>query len=417
MGRKKNVFVYSHVIPSSTGSGARIRVFYNIKAYLMMEFIVELILLGNSNYPKKRIYKDIGDNNFKITKLNHLKIGDGNSDIKLINEKKNILDWILNYQFKNRHVVKKILTENLKNYPNAIHHFEYMQNASASAGLNGKFVWSNHDNFSKRILIKSKLGHKTKGFIERIILILRYILTRSTERFIIKNINLVITLSSYENNYYKKISPKKVIFFPWSIKNSQSCISKNFIRKGKNEKFKILHLGSLDSILPFQSMFNLLFQVFPKIEKSNFLKIQLLVAGSISNNTRSTQIIKKANKYKNIEILGFVDDLTNIWEQTDLQIIASEFEIGIRTKIIESLYMKVPVVCLKETAKGLPGLKHMKNIILPNTLEEMAIYLDEIVNGKIKLEQISHNGFKLYNKHYNFENNLPIFENYIQKYL
>ena len=81
--------------------------------------------------------------------MNHSKIGNGNSDIKLINEKKNILDWILNYQFKNRHIVKKILTENLKNFPHAIHHFEYMQNASASTGLNGKFVWSNHDNVSK----------------------------------------------------------------------------------------------------------------------------------------------------------------------------------------------------------------------------------------------------------------------------
>ena len=417
MNKIRTVFFYSHVVPSSTGSGARMRVFYNIKGYIMMGFRVELVLLNQNNYPENRIYEELGKNNFHILKLDFATLKRVNKSKKSFYDENFLSECILNYLFKDRRILKAILLEKIKKSKNAIHHFEYIQNASASVGLNGKFVWSNHDNVSKRLLIRSKISKKPKGLIQKVFTFYRYFLFRVAERIIIKNLSLIITISTIEDNHYKKYSLSKVKHFPFSIEDSRLRNNKNVIKNKNRKKFKILHLGSLDSILPFQSMLNLLFEVFPKIEKSNFLKIQFLVAGNISNNTRSTQIIKKANKYKNIEILGFVDDLTNIWEQTDLHIIASEFEIGIRTKIIESLYMKVPVICLKETAKGLPGLKHMKNIILPNTLEEMAHYLDEIVSGKIKLEQISHNGFKLYNKHYNFENNLPIFKNYIHKYL
>ena len=417
MNKIRKVFFYSHVVPSSTGSGARIRVFYNIKGYIMMGFRVELVLLNQNNYPEKIIYEELGNNNLHIFKIDFATMKRVTKSKKSFYDKNFLSECILNYLFKDRRILKSILLEKIKKSKNAIHHFEYIQNASASVGLNGKFVWSNHDNVSKRLLIRSKFSKKPKGLVEKVFTYYRYILFRVTERIIIKNINLVITLSSYENNYYKKISPRKVIFFPWSIENSRDCIHKNHVQKGKIKNFNILHLGSLDSILPFQSMINLLNEVFPKIEKSNLLKIQLLVVGSISDNTRTKQILKKANKYKNIKILGFVDDLTNIWEQTDLHIIASEFEIGIRTKIIESLYRKVPVICLKETSKGLPGLKHLNNIILPETLEEMAYYFDKIVDGKIKLDNISHNGYQLYNKRYNFMNNLPKFKNLIKNNL
>ena len=100
-----------------------------------------------------------------------------------------------------------------------------------------------------------------------------------------------------------------------------------------------------------------------------------------------------------------------------VQFIASEFDIGIRTKIVESLCMKVPVVCLKETASGIAGLKHLKNIIFAKSSEEIGFYINEIINGRLKIDHISTNGYLLYDKHYNFKNNLPIFKNYIQKYL
>tara|TARA_B100000212_G_scaffold339807_1_gene319001 strand:- start:1903 stop:3156 length:1254 start_codon:yes stop_codon:yes gene_type:complete len=417
MNKIRTVFFYSHVIPSSTGSGARMRVFYNIKGYIMMGFRVELVLLNQNNYPENRIYEELGKNNFHIFKLDFATLKRVNESKKSFYDEKFLSECILNYLFKDRRILKTILIENIKKSKNAIHHFEYIQNASASVGLNGNFVWSNHDNVSKRLLIRGKISKKPKKLIEKVFTFYRYFLVRVAERIIIKNLSLIITISTIEDNHYKKYSFAKVKHFPFSIEDSRLRNNKNVIRNKNSKIFKILHLGSLDAMLPFQSMINTLDKVFPQIESENLSKIQLLVVGSTSDNFRSKKILKKAKKFKNIEILGFIDDLTDIWSQTDLHIIASEFDIGIRTKIIESLCMKVPVVCLKETASGIAGLKHLKNIIFAKSSEEIGFYINEIINGRLNIDHISTNGFLLYDKHYNFKNNLPIFKKYIQKYL
>ena len=65
---------------------------------------------------------------------------------------------LLNRYFPKRHIIKYHLMKNLDKSDYGIHHFEYLSTANAIVGLEGFFIWSNHDIVSERHLLVQKFG-------------------------------------------------------------------------------------------------------------------------------------------------------------------------------------------------------------------------------------------------------------------
>ena len=106
----------------------------------------------------------------------------------------------------------------------------------------------------------------------------------------------------------------------------------------------MLHLGSLNSMIPFSSLEYINNRLFKIIPNDYHKKIELIVAGHNPNAPYSNHIKKIAKQYKNIKFLGYVESLDNLFIDSDIQIVASQFESGLRTRIVESFVRGLPVI-------------------------------------------------------------------------
>ena len=400
----KIVFIYSSVPPLPSVSGAYRRVYSNVSTYNYLGYKVILFFTGSSFDFQKLSDSPLTHKGVKFIFLQKKNIDKmGFQDI--FNDP---IYSTLSYFFPNQNHIRSQIKKNIKEYPNSIHHFEYIQNAVAAVGLRGNFIWSNHDNVSKRTLIRSKLGRKSKSNISKLYTWVRYIKMKVMERIVLNYMELMVTISICEKHYYQRISPKKVHYIPFSIKNMNVKLV-----NCQNEKIKVLHLGNINAMLPFQSLNNLMKYVYPNLSNEELSKFELLIVGENSNGSRSTKLIEEFKKYSNIQLLGFVENLDSIWHKADLHIIASTEEIGIRTKIIESFMNKVPVLCMENTSKGLIGLKHLENILLPSTFPDMVSIIKKIISGKLQTNSIAQNGFVLYQKQYSLHTSVKKMESLI----
>tara|TARA_Y100001970_G_scaffold292449_2_gene433776 strand:+ start:784 stop:1899 length:1116 start_codon:yes stop_codon:yes gene_type:complete len=348
------------------------------------------------NYSKKRI--NLISENFNsiiISLKNNSNSYSNYFDLLIKPSKKNILNKI----FPIRIEVEKVLKVKQRQYPEAIHHFEYLNTASASIGNEGNFIWSNHDHVSKRFITIYK--QRIKQGIKRNYLQLwfRYFCLKLSEHWVANNCKMVLTVSDTETEDYKVQLPKANFqLLPWSwAEEFPLAKEKKWFDK---DKLTMLHLGSLNSIVPYSSLYFILKEVFPLIDSSKLKRISLYVVGANDIGTCSKTIEKLSSNYKNVHITGYVKHLDNYFHKSDIQLVGLQFATGLRTRIVESFARGLPVLSTREGSKGLYGLKNNKNIILADTAQEFANKIEKIIESPEKLKRISTKGLELYHERY-----------------
>ena len=355
----KKVYFYSAVIPSTTGSGAAVRVYTNIRAYTDIDYEVELILFVN-DLNKNLILKDLpGSIKLTIVEINSNKSKTSEKFSYIIGFPKQAL---LNYLYPIRKSVSNEIKKRLKYDKTGLHHLEYVDVASSMVGLKGVFFWSNHDLNPERYLsikgtrikLEPEHGHIYKRF--------KYFQLKRSEKWIARQSKIVFNISETESRVYKKrIKNINSNLLPFSWPNEQFIEKRNWSEPGK---LKMLHLGSLNSMIPFSSLEYIINRLFKIIPNDYHKKIELIVAGHNPNAPYSNYIKKIAKQYKNIKFLGYVESLDNLFADSDIQIVASQFESGLRTRIVESFVRGLPVISTNSGSRGLYGLENGDNILL-----------------------------------------------------
>ena len=160
----------------------------------------------------------------------------------LLNEK------LLNRYFPKRQIIKYHLMKNLDKSDYGIHHFEYLSTANAIVGLDGFFIWSNHDIVSERHLLVQKFRREIgqgKNYLSNIF---KYSVLRYIERLVANSCRLVLTVSKYDHKYYKnKFKSKNIKLLPWSTSKENSYIkkiTKNKRWKDQSSSFRIYKFNS-----------------------------------------------------------------------------------------------------------------------------------------------------------------------------
>ena len=333
-------------------------------------------------------------------------------DLLIKPSKKNILNKI----FPIRIEVEKVLKVKQRQYPEAIHHFEYLNTASASIGNEGNFIWSNHDHVSKRFIIIYK--QRIKQGIERNYLQLwfRYFCLKLSEYWVANNCKMVLTVSDTETEDYKVQLPKANFqLLPWSWAEEFPIVEeKKWFDK---DKLTMLHLGSLNSIVPYSSLYFILKKVFPLINPDKLERISLYIVGANDIGTCSKTIKKLSSNYKNVHITGYVQDLDSYFFKSDIQLVGLQFATGLRTRIVESLARGLPVLSTREGSKGLYGLKNNENIILADTAQDFANKIEKVIEYPEKLKRISTKGLELYHERYSRKIHSGELSNLLRKYI
>ena len=153
-------------------------------------------------------------------------------------------------------------------------------------------------------------------------------------------------------------------------------------------------------MVPFSSLDFIINKLFRIIPDDIINQIELIVAGNNPNAPFSNHINKIARTYKNIKILGYIDDLDHLFYESDIQIVGSQFSSGIRTRIVESFVRGLPVLSTKSAAQGLYGIKNGENILLGKCEVEMFDIIKKILVDKSILKKISESANSLYFERY-----------------
>ncbi len=411
----KRVVFYSFIIPALSKSGAQVRVYSNLRAYIDLDYEIEFVFF--SKY-------ELNENIFidgRVIEIQNVIIKESDSfKLDLNSIFSNSFRYnILNLTFPLRQLVEKTLKLKLRKYSGAIHHFEYLNTASACFGNFGSFIWSNHDYISERFIEiqkqKRKRG-KGKGFIK---MWFRYYCLRYAEILVAKSCNLVLTISESDKVSYEDLCPKANFeFLPMSWPGEFSLTKKRDWLK--YNKLRMIHLGSLDSIVPFSSLSFILEEVFPLIRPKILNQSDFYIVGSNTDGNLSRKIKKLSSNYKNVKLTGFIENLDYLFINSDVQLVGLQFSTGLRTRIVESFFRGLPVLTTVQGSDGLCGIKDNENLMIANNASDFAKKITSLIENKSnkrKLETLSKGGSELYSKHFSRKIQSKTLKKLLKKYI
>jgi hypothetical protein len=206
----------------------------------------------------------------------------------------------------------------------------------------------------------------------------------------------LIIVSSYSSvRRLKLINIKnkiKYLPYPWLLDKSVDLMS--------IDKFKIatfLFLGTLNALgskSAFDFIANRLY--IKLVNKFGKNKFKILISGS--GELPIWFKIYAQNK-KELEYVGFVDDLDKLICQCHGAVIPVDVPVGNRSRIVTCFGLKIPVIAHKNTALGNPSLKHKYNCYLADNPNDFAQYMYDIY--KKPHDNMVHNAF--YSYKYSFD--------------
>lgn len=154
---------------------------------------------------------------------------------------------------------------------------------------------------------------------------------------------------------------------------------------------------------------NFIKNILPKLINYN-PNIIFRIIGMCSKEYKS---LFKGNK--NIEVTGPVDDLRMYSKECSLMVAPLTYGSGIKTKVLESMAMGIPVVTNEIGAEGIYAI-NKKEILICNSNEEFISEINKLLSKDYYRNEIAKNGQRFVKENFiwskNLENFKKIFPNY-----
>lgn len=241
--------------------------------------------------------------------------------------------------------------------------------------------------------------HDVKAYLAKVLLKQKgfqflkfYFPLLKNEKLTVRYADKIITLNNRENEnlykYYKVISTEQI---PISLEDNYTYLPKESKKKNNIE---MLFVGS-DYFPNYNGIKWFVENVFPKLENT-----KLIIAGN------GTEKWKKELGKKNVEILGKIEDLSSVYEDSDFVILPIFEGAGMKVKTAEALMYGKTILGSEE---ALMGYEINEDIgYCCNTAEE---YIDKI-KKIIKNRKIGYNlaSRELYLKKYSFNSALESYK-------
>lgn len=125
-------------------------------------------------------------------------------------------------------------------------------------------------------------------------------------------------------------------------------------------------------------------------------ELRLLVVGS-----GMTPEIARIARVPGIEILGFVENITPIFNRCRLSVAPLRYGAGIKGKVGTSLSHGVPCIATPIAAEGM-GLEHRVNVMLGADAASFAAAIVDAYEDEVLWDELSANGLKLFEREYSF---------------
>lgn len=197
--------------------------------------------------------------------------------------------------------------------------------------------------------------------------------TKDLEIALLNHYDKVVAVTDTDKNFLEEAGIKKELLYT-------STLPINFKETQINQPFEfkqnLVFLGPENHYPNLDGVNWFLEECWNEISKKHpNLKLQI-----VSKWTSEFQKLHKGKK--NVEFLGFVEDLSTIFEGS-IMIVPLRIVSGMRMKILEGISWKMPIVSTVEGAEGLPMVNGENCMLAKNTTEFIEKTLQLIDNGEL----------------------------------
>lgn len=390
----RRVFLYMDDVPRKTGSGAHLRFYSNVQAYLDLGYQVEIIQVCGPETAPAALPQE-----WPAVKLSRIEAGPEAQDLSFAARLLYRAGWplapALRYYFHKHAAVLQAARQRHRQHPAALHQFEgdSMANVIADAHLGKLAIWSHHDIASAAIvsMIRIRCEHEKRSLSraeQREIHFLR----RYEER-VAARCPLVLCISEEDRDQLRAQGWQQAELLPMSIPDEQQvwCPHPPLLAVTEQAPLRLLHVGKLGHLSTYSSLEFLLSRVLPLLSNAEREMLRVAVVGGYAaGEPRAAHILSLAKRFpQTVELLGFVPDLDPLYRDCHLQVVTSTDASGLRTRIVESFARGLPVLSTAQAAKGVAGLEPGSNILLADDAPGVAALLRRVLADPAQLGAVA----------------------------
>jgi glycosyltransferase involved in cell wall biosynthesis len=389
------ISIVTHVNPFSKGSGQVERVYNTILALAETWSEIEIFTIDENKSLKTKLEKVYKLNNnikinyikYKITKIQ-----------KIVFKTLPFFGYGKESNFLIPNIFKDIENQ-LANSKVVIFEYWHLYKMAKKLKDKGIFVVCDTHNilsnsFNEFISKKKWLPDFFKNFLKKRYYQLEF------EKALKDNFNLVIAINKKEYNYFKsKLNNQHLYYCPMGINLENR---KNKFNDFESKKiYNILYYGGLGSKRNEEAAFEV---INLTLELSELVKLKVI------GSNPSIQLKQKVKNKNNVELLGFVNNLEEAFDNIDLAIIPFKGKYGFRSRILELMHHNVPVLTTDDAVWGMNFLDNEDVFIYHNNsdLKRRAI---ELINNIDLRNKIIKNAKTKIEYEYSFEKTYLKFSN------
>ena len=391
------VYVFLDTMPQRHGSGASLRFYSNVQAYLDLGFSIEAIQVATT--------PDGSEPSPDLTPIHWTRVIEPARRAPLSGRmffRAGVpAASALEYCFPQRRLVEREVEVRRRRAPGAIYHFEgeWLSTVIPALPRSMRSIWSLHDLPSKvtSATIRIACDAQKRGPTRPERRELRFM--QRMERHLARHSPLILGIAAHDcERLRREWGCKQTEYLPTSIPGDGAERRDGSWLTGGN--LRLLHLGRVSHLPSYRSLEFLFDQVFPRLAPEILQSISTAVVGRVdADDDRARRILQLAAPYPNVRFHGFVADVVPFYQNSDLQVVASTEASGLRTRTIESFAFGLPVLSTSVGAEGIADLRAGEHLLIADDPQTFAAALTQLTRSAHTLARLSRNGREFYQTH------------------
>ncbi len=396
LAEEKRVFIFLDTMPQRQGSGASLRYYSNLRAYLDLGFEAEVIQIATE--------ADGAQPSQDLTPVVWSRVIEPAPPVSLFGRlmfRSGIPHQAaVEYFFQKHRLILREVNKRRRQFPSAIYHFEGESIANVAPWLpkTTRSIWSLHDLPSTVSLATMKIRCEAQGRPPTTAEKRELRFAGRVERYMARHTPLILCIADHDCQRLRdEWGCGYAEYLPMSIPGDGADRSANVWLAGG--RLRLMHLGRVSHLPSYRSLEFLLEQVFPRLPPQVLERITMNVVGRVDQDERARKILALAEPYPNVSFRGFVEDVVPYYENSDLQIVASTDAAGLRTRTIESFAYGLPVLSTTVGARGIAGLNAGEHLLIADDAPQFVEQLTHLLESPETLAQLSLSGRSFYREH------------------
>ena len=383
--QENRVFIFLDFMPQKQGSGASLRFYSNVRAFLDLGYKPEVIQVSSQ--------ADNTDPSEDLRGADWTRVVESPVPGSLMGRlmfRAGIPTQAAVSYYREQHLLAyREIRKRIKQEPNALFHLEgeFITSVLPWLPKTTRTIWSLHDLPSTVLAATTRIACETQSRNPTVSERRELRFARRLERRMANYASLVLCIADYDCMRLRDWGCRAVEYFPLSIPDEPEDRTREWAPNGH---LRLLHLGSISHLPSYRSLEFLFERVWPNLPPEVRERISLDVVGTInSENGRAQKILNLANRFTNVAFHGYVPDVAPYYRNSDLQVVASTDATGLRTRTIESFAYGLPVLSTAVGARGIAGVKPGEHFLMANDADEFVKQLSGLLNSPESLNNLS----------------------------